>query len=217
MKSDDDLKKDVVAELAWDPAVNAAAIGVSVSKGIVTVSGHLDTYSEKLAVERALRRVEGVKAIAIEIDIKLSAEHKRSDTEIAAAAESALKWQSMGLADRLRITVEHGRVRLEGEVEWQFQRTNAEKVIRPLIGVVDISNEVTLKAKPIPDDLNRRIEDALRRQALREAHRVEVSIDGSTVRLRGKVHSLQEREAVQGAVWSAPGVRTVINDIHVGA
>ncbi len=216
MKTDTELKKDVIDELDWDPAIKANAVGIAVKGGVVTVTGHLDTFAEKFAIERALQRVDGVQAVAIELDVKLSPDHKRSDTEIAAAAELALKWQTTGLVDKVRVQVEHGRVRLTGEVEWQFQRSAAEQAIRPLAGVVGISNEITLKAKPVPSDLGDRIEAALNRQALREAKRVQVSVEGSTVKLRGNVHSWQERDAIQGAVWSAPGVRTVINDVHVG-
>ncbi len=217
MKTDIDLKKDVVAELAWDPAVKSEAVGVVVQNGVVTVSGHLDTYAQKYAVERALRRVAGVKAMAIELDVKIAAQHKRSDTEIATAAEQAMQLQTVGLADKIRIKVEHGHIQLTGEVEWQYQRANAERAIRPLAGVVSINNEITLKAKAVPSDLTARIEAALKRQAIREAKHIELSVDGSTVRLSGNVRSWQEREAIQGAVWSAPGVRTVINDVHVGA
>ena len=217
MKTDIELKKDVIAELAWDPAIHSEAVGVSVQNGVVTVSGHLGTYAEKYAVERALRRVAGVRAMAIELDVMISAQHKRSDTEIAVAAEQAIQLQTIGLDDKVRIKVEHGHVQLSGEVEWQYQRTNAERAIRPLAGIKSINNEITLKAKAVPVDLMARIEAALKRQAIREAKHVEISVEGSTVRLSGNVHSWQEREAVQGAVWSAPGVRTVINDVHVGA
>jgi osmotically-inducible protein OsmY len=217
MKTDSDLKKDVMAELTWDPAVKADAVGVAVNNGVVTLSGHLDTYAEKFAAERALRRVAGVQAIALELDVRLAPQHKRSDTDIAAAAEQALRWHTSVPADKIRLIVENGWVRLQGEVEWEYQRRSVEKAIRPLVGVVGISNEIALKAKPVPADLAGRIEGALKRQALYEAKRVEVSIAGSTVTLRGSVQSWQERDAVQGAVWSAPGVRSVINELRVGA
>ena len=217
MKTDSELKKDVLAELEWDPEINAAAIGVGVKDGIVTVSGHLGTYAEKFAVERALRRIDGVRATAMEVDVTLSPEHRRSDSEIAAAAAQALKWQARVPADRLRLSVEHGWIRLSGEVDWEFQRRAAEKALRPLMGVVGVSNEIALAAKALPTDLSTRISQALQRQALREAKRVDVSVDGAKVTLRGTVHSWQERDAVQGAVWAAPGVRTVVNEIHVGA
>lgn len=214
-KSDSTLKNDVSAELAWDPAVKATAIGVAVKDGVVTLTGHLDTYVEKEAAARAVRRVAGVRAIALEIDVKLSAEHRRSDTDIAASAELALKWNTLVPLDAIRLTVDHGWVTLQGEVEWEYQRHGAEKAIRPLIGVVGISNEIKLRAKPKVADLDRKIEAALTRQATREARQIHVAIDGTTVKLTGKVHSWHERDAAQGVVWSAPGVRTVINELEV--
>jgi len=216
VKTDADLKKDVMAELAWDPAIRATAVGVAVKDGVVTLTGHLDTFIEKIAIERALRRVAGVQAIALELDVKLSPQHKRSDTEVATAAEQALKWNTVVPADKIRLTVENGWVRLQGEVDWDFQRQAAYKAVRPLVGVVGISNEITLKVKPAPADLARRIEEALTRQALREAKRVQIDVDGATVTLRGTVHSWQERDAVQGAAWAAPGVHAVVNDLRIG-
>lgn len=216
MKTDSDLKRDVVAELTWDPAVKSTAIGVAVKNGVVTLSGHLDTYFEKDAVAKALRRVAGVKAIALELDVKLSAQHQRSDTDIAASAEQALKWNASAPVEAIRLTVEHGWVTMQGEVEWEFQRRSVEKAIRPLMGVVGISNEIKLRVLPQPADLSKKIEEALTRQALREARQVRVGAEGSTIRLTGTVHSWQERDAVQGVVWSAPGVRVVINELNVG-
>lgn len=215
MKTDSDLKRDVVAELAWDPAVKSATIGVAVKDGVVTLTGHLDTYAEKQAVTRAVRRVAGVHAIALELDVKLAIPHKRNDTEIAASAEHALKWNTLIPADSIRLTVDHGWVTLQGEVEWEFQRRAAEKAVRPLMGVVGIGNEIKLRAKPQVGDLTRRIEEALARQSLREARQVHVAVDGTTVKLTGTVHSWHERDAVQGVVWSSPGVREVINELNV--
>lgn len=217
MKTDHQLKQDVTAELAWDPAIKADAVGVAVKDGIVTVSGHIDTYAEKRAIEKALRRVGGVKAIALEVDVKLSALHKRNDTELAAAIESALKWNSVVPVDKVRVTVDNGWVTLAGELDWDYQRTSAEKTVRPLIGVTGVSNEMTLKPRATPADVTSRIEDALKRQAEREAKRVQVEVSGTAVTLRGTVHSWQERDAASGAAWAAPGVRTVINDLRVGA
>jgi osmotically-inducible protein OsmY len=217
MKTDADLKRDVEAEFKWDPAIHANAVGVAVKDGIVTLTGHLDTFVEKMAIERALRRVAGVRAIALELDVNLSPNHKRNDTEIAAAAEHALRWNSIVPVDSIRLTVENGWLRLQGEVEWNYQREAAYKAVRPIIGVVGVSNEITLKQKATPGDVARRIEDALTRQAVREAKRVQVDVFGSTVTLRGNVHSCQERDAVQGAAWSAPGVLQVVNDLHIGA
>jgi osmotically-inducible protein OsmY len=214
-KTDQALKADVAAELAWDPAVKETAIGIAVKGGVVTLTGHLDTYAEKQAATRAVRRVSGVKAIAVEIDVKLSPEHRRSDTDIAASAELALKWNTSIPLDSVKVTVDHGWVTLQGEVEWNFQRHAAESAIRPLMGVVGISNELKLSAKAKVADISDRIEDALRRQALREAQRIHVAVEGATVKLTGSVHSWQERDAAQGVAWAAPGVRSVVNEIQV--
>lgn len=215
MKTDADLKRDVAAELAWDPAVKSTAIGVAVKDGVVTLTGHLDTFAEKHAVSRALQRVAGVKAIALELDVKLAPGHQRSDTEIAANAEQALKWSTLVPPEAVRITVDHGWITLQGELDWEYQRRSVEKAIRPLMGVVGISNEIKLRSKLRPDDLSRKIEAALMRQAIREARHIEVSVDGTTVKLTGKVHSWHEREAAQGVAWSAPGVHAVINELQL--
>ena len=157
----------------------------------------------------------GVKAIALELDVKLSPDHKRSDTDIAAGGEEALKWNTVVPLQAIRLTVDHGWVTLQGEVEWDYQRRSVEKAIRPLMGVVGISNEITLRARPEAIDLSRKIQEALTRQALREAKQIQVDVDGTTVKLSGKVNSWQEREAVQGVAWAAPGVHAVINELHV--
>ena len=215
MKTDADLKRDVTAELAWDPAVKSTAVGVAVKDGVVTLTGHLDTFAEKHAAARAVRRVAGVKAIALELDVKLSPDHKRSDTDIAASAEQALQWNTLVPLEAIRLTVDHGWVTLQGEVEWDYQRRSVEKVIRPLMGVVGISNEIALRVRPQATDLSRKIQEALSRQALREAKHVQVAVDGTTVKLTGTVHSWQERDAAQGVAWSAPGVRAVVNELRV--
>ena len=216
MKTDADLKRDVNAELAWDPAVKSTAIGVAVKDGVVTLTGHIDTFAEKHAASRAVRRVAGVKAIALELDVKLAPDHKRSDTDIATSAEQALKWNTLVPVEAIRLTVDHGWITLQGDVEWDYQRRSAEKAIRPLMGVVGISNEIVLRARPRVADLSRRIEGALMRQAIREAQRVKIAVEGTTVTLSGTMHSWQERDAVQGVAWSAPGVGDVINQLRVG-
>ncbi|MBA3623063.1 MAG: BON domain-containing protein [Methylibium sp.] len=215
MKTDADLKRDVEAELAWDPTVRSTAVGVAVKDGVVTMTGHLDTFAEKHAVERALRRVAGVKAIALELDVKLSLDHQRSDTDIANAAELALKWNTLVPVDQIRVVVDKGWISLQGEVEWDHQRRSVEKAIRPLMGVHGISNEITLKPKTAPADVARHIKAALMRQAEREAKHMDITVDGATVTLRGQVNSWHERFAAQGAAWQAPGVRTVINELKV--
>jgi osmotically-inducible protein OsmY len=216
VKTDADLKRDVTAELVWDPAIKSTAIGVAVKDGVVTLTGHIDTFAEKHAASRAVRRVAGVKAIALELDVKIAPGHQRNDTEIAESAELALKWSTVVPLDSIRVTVDHGWITLQGDVEWDYQRRSVEQAIRPLMGVVGISNEVVVRGKPKLADLKRKIEDALTRQAIREAQHVEVAVDGSTVKLTGKVHSWQERDAVQVVAWSAPGVNLVVNELQIG-
>ncbi len=215
MKTDAQLKKDVTAELEWDPSINASHVGVAAADGVVTLTGHLNTFAEKYAIERAVQRVQGVKAIALELDVKLEPGHKRSDSEIANAVESALQWHALVPAERLQVKVEKGWITLKGEVDWEYQRQNAEKAVRPLTGVVGISNAITLKPSVTPAKVADRIRDAMARHAEREAKHIEVMVSGSAVTLRGTVDSWAERNAAFGAAWSAPGVLSVVNEIRV--
>jgi osmotically-inducible protein OsmY len=215
MKTDVQLKNDVCAELDWDPSINASQVGVAVKDGIVTLTGHLDTYAEKHAVERAVQRVHGVQAIAVEMDVKLDPGHRRSDSDIAAAAQSAFKWHAQIPMDRIQVQVEKGWVTLSGEVDWEYQRREAEKAVRPLTGVVGVSNAIKLKPRVLPANLAQRIREALARHAEHEAKHIEASVEGGVVTLRGSVDSWAERVAAAGATWSAPGVSSVVNEIKV--
>ncbi|MBT9475532.1 BON domain-containing protein [Polaromonas sp.] len=217
MKTDMQLKADVTDELAWDPAINAASIGVMVKDGVVTLSGHLDTFGEKHAVERAVRRVEGVRGIALELDVKLAAEHKRSDSEIAQAAASALRLNSMVPEGKVQIEVENGWVTLTGEVDWRYQLVRAEQCIRPLAGVRGLYNRITIKPRASSKDVGAQITAALTRQALREARHITIEVEGGVVTLWGKVHSLAERDAAVGAAFSAHGVSRVVDKLEVGS
>lgn len=215
MKTDTQLKKDVQAELEWDPAINAAEVGVAVKDGVVTLSGHLDTFAEKYEVEKVVQRVAGVRAVAVEIDVKLTAGSARSDSEIAHAVETAFAWHSSVPGERIRVKVEKGWVTLSGEVDWEYQRAAAANLVRPLVGVVGVNNGIVLKPRTTPDNIEKRIRDALTRQAEREAKGIEVQVHGATAVLRGTVHSMAERMAAQGAAWSAPGINRVDNELHV--
>jgi osmotically-inducible protein OsmY len=199
MKTDHQLKTEVIDELDWDPAVNATHVGVAVRDGAVTLSGHLDTLAERYAAERAVLRVQGVKGIALDLDVKLDPRHQRSDAEIAAAAEAAFRWHALVPADRICVKVESGRITLGGEVDWEYQRHEAEQAVRTLTGVTGITNAITLKALPTPADVSSRIRDALVRQAQKDATEIEVSVAGSAITLRGKVHSWSERGAASSA------------------
>lgn len=215
MNTDAELKKLVSDELEWDPSVNASRVGVAVRDGVVTLTGHLDTYAERTAIERVVERVKGVRAIAVEIDVKLDPRHQRSDTEIAVAAQSALQWHSLVPQGRVLVKVEAGRVTLEGEVDWDYQRESAADSVRNLVGVRGLDNAIRLKARPAPENIAHRIRDAFARHAQRQANHVEVSIHDGVVTLSGAVDSLAERQAAFGAALRAPGVVSVVNELEV--
>lgn len=217
MKTDAHIKADVTDELAWDPAVNATGIGVAVKDGVVTLTGHLDSYAEKHAVERAVHRVAGVRGIAVELDVRLAAQHKRSDSDIAQAAATALQLNSLVPDEKIQVLVENGRVTLTGEVDWSYQLASAEQCVRPLAGVRGLSNRITIKSRASSKDVGAQISAALTRQAAREAKHITVEVEGSVVTLWGKVHSLAEREAAVGAAFSARGVSRVVDKLEVGA
>lgn len=216
MKTDAALREDVIAELHWNPAIDVDHVNVAVKDGVVALLGHVDSYASKCAIERAVHRVEGIKGFALEIDVKLAPGHQRDDVEIAAAAESAFKWHALIPSEGLHVKVESGFVTLEGEVDWDFQRINAEKAVRSLTGVRGVVNNITLKPQSSAANITKGIRDALVRHADKEAERIEVQLNGSTVTLQGRVDSWAERVAAQGAAWSAPGVSRVINELRVG-
>jgi osmotically-inducible protein OsmY len=215
MKTDQQLKADIERELDWDPAIDAAHVGVSVKDGIVTLTGHLESHAQKDAVEHAVGRVCGVTAIAMDIDVRLAPEHVRDDTEIAKAAQFAIRWNSSVPADTLHLKVERGWITLAGEVDWDYQRRAAERCVRSLIGVRGVSNDVTLKVRVAPSDVATRIGEALARHAESEARDIQVAVSASTVTLRGKVDSWAEQAIVNAAAWSAPGVTRVISQLAV--
>jgi osmotically-inducible protein OsmY len=215
VKTDAQLKKDVMAELEWDASINATHVGVAVKDGVVTLTGHLDTYAEKHAIERAVQRVRSVKGIAVEVDVKLDPSHQRSDSDIVAAAESAFKWHALVPSDRIQVMIEKGWVTLKGEVNWDYQRREAEKAVRSLTGVVGVSNAITLKTVAAPADVSKRIREALVRHAEDEAKLLEVTVKSDTVTLHGAVDSWSERAAASSAAWSAPGVTKVVNEIKI--
>ncbi|HZF84835.1 MAG TPA: BON domain-containing protein [Burkholderiaceae bacterium] len=217
MKSDTQIRDDVLAELRWDPAVNPTDVGVIVKDGNVTLTGHLSSFAQKYAAERAVQRVIGVRGVAVELDVRLPSSHQRTDAEIAAAVERAIEWHTLIPTDKVHPKVEKGWVTLSGEAEWDYQRRAAEGAVRNLLGVTGVTNLITVKPRVKADIVEGRIREALERQADREAKKIEVGVAGTAVTLRGKVHSLAERHAAQGAAWSAPGVTRVINDILVEA
>lgn len=218
MKTDQLLKSDVTSELAWDTSVGErAGIGIAVKDGVVTLSGQVDNYLQKHAIERAVRRVSGVRGIAVDIEVKLAGNARTSDTDIAQAALSAMRWHSMVPADRVQIEVDDGHVTLNGEVDWAYQVASAEQCVRPLLGVKDITNNIRIRPHVNVADIAAGISSALTRHAQREARKISVQVDGGVVTLRGTVDSLREREAAVGTAWCAKGVTRVVDKLEVSA
>lgn len=217
MKTDAQLRADIMDELSWDPAINAAHIGVTVEEGVVTLTGHIDTFAEKHAVEHAVRRVAGVRGIAMELAVKLANSHERSDTEIASAAAEALRLNPLVPRGKVQVEVENGWVTLSGEVDWAYQFATAEQCVRPVAGVRGLFNEITIRPRVDGDDLARRIEAALARQAQREARHIGIEVEGGVVTLSGKVHSRAEHDAAMGVAFSAHGVSHVVDHLQVAS
>ncbi len=210
------LRQNIMDELQFEPRVNSAQIGVAVKDGVVTLSGHVGSYAEKLAAEKAVKRVRGVKAIAEELDVRFPEDKKTADDEIAARAVSLLRWSAVVPADSVLVKVQGGWVSLSGQVNWQFQRTAAEAEIRRLSGVAGVINAITIKPRVRAVDVKHQIEAALKRHAEIDAQAIEVSVeDGGHVFLDGYVHDWRERDAVEHAAWLAPGVVRVDDRLRI--
>jgi osmotically-inducible protein OsmY len=214
-RTDEQIQRDVLAELKWDARVQPNEIGVAVKDGIVTLSGWVDSYTKRWAAEEAARRVRGVKAVANDIEVKLPVSAERTDADIAAAALHALKWDAMIPDDQVKVTVSKGWITLDGEVNWQFERDDAERVVRRLTGVRGVTNLIKVKTRPTPSELKQKIEDALVRSAETDAERITVEVQGSKVILKGTVRAWAEKQEAERVAWSAPGVTSVDNRITI--
>jgi osmotically-inducible protein OsmY len=216
MKTDAQLQEDVIAELQWEPAVDATRIGVEVNGGIVTLTGHVTNYSDKWHAEHAAQRVYGVKALVVEIDVTLAGSPLRNDGDLARSAKDALRWATDALEDTVQIKVEEGNITLSGAVEWEYQRRDAAEAIRNLIGVKSVANMVTIKSNASTRVVKADIDAALKRRATRDSKNIKVSVEGGEVTLSGSVHSWIERELANNSAWGAPGVRNVVDHMTIG-
>jgi osmotically-inducible protein OsmY len=214
-RADQEIQSDVLAELQWDARVKPNEIGVTVRDGIVTLTGWVDSYTKKWAAEEAALRVRGVKALANDIDVRLSPLYERTDADIASTAVYALESDAFVSVDKVELTVSKGWVTLKGEVEWQYQKEDAEQVVRRLSGVKGVTNLVDIKPQAVPMNIKGQIEQALVRSAHVDAHRISVDVNGGKVALKGTVHSWAEREEAERQAWLAPGVASVDNQIAV--
>ena len=217
MKTDKQVREDVLEELRWDPTINEKAIGVAVKDGVVTLAGTVDTYVQKLNAERAAERVSGVRALADDLTVTLPSPMGRSDSDIGRIAANALDWNVEVPDKGVKVKVDNGWVTLDGKCEWQFQKTAAERAVRYLTGVRGVSNLIVVQpSKVLPSEVTQKIKDALRRSAEYDAGRITVETADGKVILRGSVRSFAERDDAERAAWAAPGVSAVEDRIAVG-
>jgi len=215
MKTDSVLKKEVEEELKWEPSVNAAEIGVAVKNGVVTLTGYVNSYPEKWAAERSVKRLKDVKAIAEEIEVKLLGSSQRTDGDIAKAASNAIEWNTYIPRDRVKVMVHDGWVTLEGEVEWWYQKGAAETSVRNLSGVRGVANKITIKPKLSVENVETEIKKAFQRNATLDARQIWAETSGSRVILHGKTRTWLERQEAEDGAWAAPGVTAVEDQITV--
>jgi osmotically-inducible protein OsmY len=215
MKTDLQLQQDVMAELKWEPAVHAAQIGVEVKNGVVTLAGEVSSYTEKWNAQQAAQRVNGVKALAVEMKVKLSEFGKRTDADIAESAKNILGWSSSLPADAVKVLVEGGWLTLSGDVEWQYQRQDAADSVRYLSGVTGVSNQIAIKPSLSATVVKSDIEAALKRRAAADAKTIAVAVKGGDVTLTGTVHSWAERDLATRSAWGSSGVRNVVDKMNL--
>ncbi len=215
MRTDLKIKEDVLDELAWQPKIDETQIGVIVNDGIVTLTGTVDSYSKKIAAEKAAKGVYGVKAVAEDIQVKFSSNREKSDTDIAKAVVDVLKWNTSVHDEDIKVKIEDAWVYLSGEVKWSYQKNTAKRIVEELTGVKGVINRITLKQTVKPFEIKNRITKAFERSAELEAKTIEVKVDGHTVTLNGTVHSITEKEEALRAAFFAPGVTKVENNLEV--
>ena len=215
MKTDSQLQRDVMDELEWEPRIDHANIGVAVKDGVVTLSGFVSSYAEKLVAEQAARRVKGVRGLAEAIDVRLPSEARTTDPEIAKRIADMFDWSALIPKEKITVKVEHGWVTLAGTVDGYFQRKSAGDLVSRISGVRGVSNQIAIREVPSPADVKDRIMAAFHRHADLDASTITVAAEGSTIRLGGKVHAWYERRIAEQAAWSAPGVSRIEDNIVV--
>ncbi|HSY26891.1 MAG TPA: BON domain-containing protein [Burkholderiaceae bacterium] len=215
MKTDAQLQQDVIEELKWEQSVNAAQIGVEVSDGIVTLAGHVGSFAEKWDAERAARRVSGVNALAIEIDVTLPGSSQRNDVDIARSVENILDWNTYLPKDHINVTVEGGWITLSGEVDRWYQKQTLAAGVRYLMGVKGMSDNITIKPAASSNGVKLDIEAALMRRAKANGHNVSVEVHDASVTLSGTVGNWSEHEWARRTAWGTPGVRKVVDNITI--
>jgi osmotically-inducible protein OsmY len=215
MRSDSEIERDVKEELQWDPDLDATDIAVSAKKGVVTLTGFVRSYTDKYEAEAAAKRVAGVAGVANDIEVRMPSVDERPDPEIARDAVAAIKSQLPISSEHIKVVVKNGWVTLEGQVEWQYQRSTAETAVRRIKGVKGVSNLIQLKPQAAPAEIKRKIQEAFKRNAEVDANRILVETNGGEVILKGTVRSWIEREEAERVAWSAPGVTKVEDHIIV--
>ena len=215
MKRDYQIQRDVIDELRWEPLLSSSEIGVAVKNGIVTLSGQVDSYSKKISAEKAAKRIAGVKAVAEDIHVKILPSYFKTDTEIAEAVLNALKWSDAVQQEKIKIKVEDGIVKLEGEVEWEYQRNSIKSTIQNLSGVSSVIDLISIKPKTTPFEIEQKIKAALQRSATIDAAKITADVLGGKVILRGTVRSYAERDDAEVAARNAPGISSVENKLEI--
>jgi len=211
------LRDDILDELAYEPIVDPAHIGVAVDQNIVTLTGHVGSYAQKLAALSAVRRVKGVHGIADAIEVRASSDAKTSDDEIAKRAINVLSWDSVVPGNAIQVTVRDGLLTLTGKVNWYYQKSSAERDVRGLSGVRSVVNNIEIEPHAKPDNVKKKIEAALRRHAEIEARDIRVTVRDDEVLLEGELRNWDEKSAVENAAWSAPGVKNVRDRLTISS